>query len=142
VGKSMRVKVLSYTPQSEDIEYLPSRKSGKTLTDSGMQTNLAEQAKYRQMSHKQATQAFLQACADRDWDKFLEFWPFSGIDQRVKDYLGGLEVISLGEPVRSSNPDHRFVPYKIKLASGQIIEHRFSLVKDKNTGRFYIDGGI
>jgi len=138
----MRVKVLSYTPQSEDIEYLPSRKSGKTLTDSGMQTNLTEQPKYRQMSHKQAAQAFFQAFTDSDWDELLKIWHLPGIDQRVKDYYGGLEIISIGEPVRSSNPDHRFVPYKIKLASGQIIEHRLSLVKDKHTGRFYIDGGI
>ena len=35
----------------------------------------------------------------------------------------------------------RFVPYEIKLESGDVIKHNLALKKDGKTGRWWDDGG-
>ena len=65
---------------------------------------LPDNVKYEQMEPKEVAQAFFQACADEDWDEFLKFWTASEADQQIKDYLGGLQIISIGEPFKSE-PD-------------------------------------
>jgi hypothetical protein len=34
-----------------------------------------------------------------------------------------------------------FVPYQIKLKSGEVLKHNIALKKDKKTGRWFVDGG-
>ncbi len=67
----------------------------------GQPKELANNEKYEQMGPKETTQAFFEACADEDWDEFLKFWSASAADQRIKDYLGGIEIVSVGEPFKS-----------------------------------------
>ncbi|MHC4527675.1 MAG: anti-sigma factor family protein, partial [Planctomycetota bacterium] len=62
---------------------------------------LPDNERYEKMTPREAAQAFFQACTNQDWDEFLRFWPASGVDRRIKDYLGGLELVSVGEPFRS-----------------------------------------
>jgi hypothetical protein len=79
---------------------------------------LPDNAKYEKMTPKQAAEAFFKACAEKNWDEVLKFWPMSGMDERferMKEYLGGLEIVSIGEPYQSGNYPGWYVPYEIKL---------------------------
>jgi hypothetical protein len=60
----------------------------------------------------------------------------------MKDYLGGLEVLELDEPFQSASYAGWFVPYKIKLRSGDIKQHNLALRNDNPAHRFQLDGGI
>jgi len=103
---------------------------------------LADNKKYEQMGPRETAQAFFDACADENWDEFLKFWTASAVDQRIKDYLGGLEVISLGEPFKSGQYPGWFVPYEIKLKSGGVKKHNLAVRNDNPAQRYIVDGGI
>ena len=103
---------------------------------------LPDNEKYEQMEPKEVAQAFFQACADEDWDEFLKFWTASEVDQRIKDYLGGLEIISIGEPFKSDRYSGWFIPYEIKLKSGDIRKHNLAIRNDNPAHRYTVDGGI
>ncbi len=103
---------------------------------------LPDNAKYSQMGPREVAQAFFQACSDENWDEALKFWTMSRFDQQFKLHLGGLEIIEIGEPFKSGNYSGWFVPYEIKLRSGQIREHNLALQKDDDANRFYFDGGL
>ena len=108
----------------------------------GQPEELADNGKYEQMGPKEAAEAFFQACADENWDEVLKFWPASAVDQRLKMYLGGVEVISLGEPFQSGLYPGWFVPYEIKLQMGGIKKHNLAVRNDNPAKRYVVDGGI
>jgi hypothetical protein len=68
----------------------------------------------------------------------------SPVTPDLKQYLGGLEILSLGEAFtsRAYTPTGRFVPYQIKLKNDGVQKHNLALKKDEKTGRWYVDGGI
>jgi hypothetical protein len=103
---------------------------------------LPDNVRYEQLTPKQAAQAFFAACADEDWDEFLKFWSASRVDQRIKDHLGGLEIISLGEPFQSGSSRSWFVPYEIRLKSGRVRKHNLAVRNDNPAKRYIVDGGI
>jgi len=94
------------------------------------------------MEPKEVARAFFQACADENWDEFLKFWSASEADQRIKDYLGGIEIISIGEPFKSGRYSGWFIPYEIKLRSGDIKKHNLAIRNDNPAQRYVVDGGI
>ena len=103
---------------------------------------LPDNEKYAAMTAQQAARAFFEACAREDWTEVQKFWR-SSVDDRIKQYLGGLELVSLGEPVTSALAGTaQVVPYEIKLKSGYVKKHGVGLKKDGKTGRWYVDGGI
>jgi hypothetical protein len=70
------------------------------------------------MTPRQAAEAFFKACSEKNWDEVLKFWPMSATDQRfeqMKDYLGGLEIVSIGKPYQSDYYPGWYVPYEIKV---------------------------
>jgi outer membrane lipoprotein-sorting protein len=103
---------------------------------------LADNEKYEQMGPKEMAQAFFEACADEDWDEFLKFWSTSAVAQGIKDYLGGLEIVSIGEPFKSGRYAGWFVPYEIKLRSGRIKKFNLAVRNDNPAKRYVVDGGI
>jgi hypothetical protein len=103
---------------------------------------LPDNERYARMSAEEAARAFFQACADNDWDEVLKFWSASALDQRFKDGLGGLEIIHIGEPFKSGQYPGWFVPYEVKLTSGQIRKHNLALRNDNPAGRYHVDGGL
>jgi hypothetical protein len=79
---------------------------------------LPDNDKYAKMTPKAAAAAFFKACADRNWAEVLKFTPMQESDprfERMKDYLGGLEMVSLGEPYQSDKYAGWYVPYEIKM---------------------------
>lgn len=81
---------------------------------------LPDNEKYVNMTPKQTAEAFFKTCADENWGEFLKFWPMSAVDDNLKSYLGGLEIISIGEPFKSGLYGGWFVPYEIKLRPQEI----------------------
>ncbi|MBA7646192.1 hypothetical protein ES703_53954 [subsurface metagenome] len=101
---------------------------------------LPDNEKYEKMTPKEAAEAFFKACAEENWDEFLKFWPISGADERterMKEFLGGLKVISIGEPFKKGKYPGWFVPYEIKLPP---IEVNLELSNANPAGRFVITG--
>jgi len=64
-------------------------------------------------------------------------------DDEFRQYLGSLELISLGEAKTSALAGTaQFVPYEIKLKSGEAGRHEIAMKKVRKTGGWYVDGGI
>jgi outer membrane lipoprotein-sorting protein len=101
-----------------------------------------EGEKYRQMTPKQMAEAFFKACSEENWDEFLKFWTYSAVDDKMKNYLGGLQIISLGEPFKSGLYPGWFVPYEIKFKNGYIKKMNLSVRNDNPAKRYVVDGGI
>ncbi|UCG57848.1 MAG: hypothetical protein JSU70_23655, partial [Phycisphaerales bacterium] len=76
------------------------------------------------------------------WDEFLKFWSASAVDERIKNHLGGLEIISIGEPFKSGRYPGWFIPYEIKLSSGGVRKHNLAVRNDNPAKRYVVDGGI
>jgi len=107
---------------------------------------LPDNERYEKMTPQEAARTFFQACAQEDWDEVLKFWAASRIDDSLKAYLGGLEIISIGEPFQSEGYARDglgwFVPYEIRLKSGQVKKFNLAIRKDNPANRFVVDGGI
>jgi outer membrane lipoprotein-sorting protein len=102
---------------------------------------LPDNEKYASMTAEQAARAFFQACGRADWAEVGKFQlaPFS---EQIREYVRGLELVSLGESYTSQGYPGRFVPYELKLRNGEIKKHNLALKKDPRTGRWFVDGGF
>jgi hypothetical protein len=103
---------------------------------------LPDNEKYANMTPKEAAQAFFTACAEENWDEFLKFSTDSRVSEGTKQYLGGIEIVSLGEPSKSGGYGGWFVPYEIKLKDGSLKKHNLALRNDNPAKRWIVDGGI
>lgn len=107
----------------------------------GTPKKLSDNEKYEKMTPKEAATAFFQACAEENWEEVLKFKTSSRIDERTKAYLGGLEIISIGEPIHSEGYASKdlgwFVPYEIRLRP---IEQNVQLSNTNSADRFVITG--
>lgn len=103
---------------------------------------LPDNDRYARMSPAEAASAFFEACQAENWDEFLKFYPVSSVEPRIKQYLGGLEIISLGEPFQSGQYPGWFVPYEIKLKMGTVRKHNLAVRNDNAAHRYMVDGGI
>ncbi|MCP4258629.1 MAG: hypothetical protein GY774_14180 [Planctomycetes bacterium] len=101
-----------------------------------------ELEKYEKMTPKEMTIVFFQACADEDWDELLKFLPDSEVRQKTKDYYGGLEIISIGEPFKTDDYDGWFVPYEVRLKSGEIKKWNLAVRNSNAAQRCMLDGGF
>lgn len=103
---------------------------------------LPDNEKYEKMTPKEVAQVFFKACAEENWDECLKFWPMSAVDKDMKQYLGGLEIISIGEPFKSGRYGGWFIPYEIKLKDGYVKKHNLAVRNDNPAKRWMVDGGI
>ena len=63
-------------------------------------------------------------------------------NERVRNYLSGLQVVSVGEPTNSFGPNMLFVPYKIRLSDGTEKELQLHVGQDPRTQKYFFKGGI
>jgi hypothetical protein len=101
---------------------------------------LPDNQKYASMTAEQAARAFFEACARKDWVEVGKF--VSPVNQQLKDYLGGLQLLSLGESFSSKAYAGRFVPYEIKLSDGTVKKLNLAIRNDNPSARWQVDGGI
>jgi len=103
---------------------------------------LPDNEKYARMSPEEAARAFFEACAREDWDEVLKFENMSAVPESTKKYLGGLEVIHIGKAFKSGGYAGWFVPYEIKLKSGDIKKFNLAVRNDNPAKRYVVDGGL
>jgi outer membrane lipoprotein-sorting protein len=109
---------------------------------------LPDNEKYASMTAEQAARAFFEACSREDWNEAAKF--MSPVTPRLKQYLGGLKIVSVGEPFASKTYPGQFVPYEIKLPvpiwglHWLHYDKKFNLAirKDNPAGRWQVDGGL
>jgi len=101
-----------------------------------------ELEKYENMTPKEMTIVFFQACADEDWEELLKFMSDSEIRQETKDYYGGLEIISIGESFKTDEYHGWFVPYEVRLKSGSIKKWKLAVSNRNIVQRYMCDGGF
>ena len=109
----------------------------------GQMKMLPDNAKYAAMTSEQAARALLEACGREDWTEAAKF--FDPLTASYKQELGGLQVISVGAHFTSAISllnGAEFVPYEIKLSNGHVKKFNLALKRDRNTQRWYVDGGI
>ena len=104
---------------------------------------LPDNEKYAAMTSEQAARALFEACGREDWTEAQKF--FNPLTGSMKEYLGGLQVVSIGTHFTSAISlisGAQFVPYEITLKNGEVKKHNLSLKRDRTTQRWYVDGGI
>ena len=79
---------------------------------------LPDNAKYAAMTPQQVARAFFEACGRQDWTEVEKYDSF--LTDGSKQFLGGLEIISVGDPFKSKPYPGWFVPYEVKLPSQEI----------------------
>lgn len=100
---------------------------------------LPDNEKYQNMTPKETAKAFFEACGKEDWNEVLKFWSSTAIDERLKASLGGIEILSIGEPFQSKGYGGWFVPYEIKFKPKEI---NLRLSNANPAGRFVITGEL
>ena len=152
------------------VHVVHQRDAAASLFTSKTELTDADNAKYQQQTGTmpaEVAQTFFDACAKEDWSTVGKFWQGT-LDDRIKNYLGGMEVISLGKPFRARisiaallelQPNVRgqlkgmgkkkdfqgpqvFVPYEIRLKDGTVRKWQLAIRCDNPEHRWYFDGGL
>jgi len=99
------------------------------------------------ISAKKAARKFFKALSDEDYKTITPVWDELRIEdkskmEQLKSFYGGLEMISIGEPFKSGLYPGEFVPYKVKLRSGKVLESNLAIRNDNPSKTWEVDGGI
>lgn len=97
-----------------------------------------------EMTPEGVARAFFEACSRSDWEEAAVFGCYYVNSPKLREWLGGLKLISIGKAFRSGAYPGRFVPYKIELASGEVKEHSLAVRNDHPSakGQWIVDGGL
>jgi hypothetical protein len=113
-----------------------------------LQTRLTPQ---QSTEAQQTARDFLEALGKKDWSAAAGFWPsyaskgrhFDDVfNDKIKDYLGGLEIVSLGTPYKEAPYPGVFVPYEIRFQNGETKQFRLAVRQDRPGQPWYFDGGL
>ena len=92
---------------------------------------------------KDAAEYFFKALAKEDWQAVSTVYPTNAVSQLLlKREFGGLTVLLVGEPFKSGMYPGYFVPYKVKLRSGDERSFNLAIRNDNPEKRWVVDGGI
>ena len=96
-------------------------------------------------SAEDAAKLFFTACSKYDWDIVEKLFPSlatAGNAKEIKDYIGGLKLISLGKPFKSGLFGGTFVPYEVKFKSGETKKMNLAVRNDNTEHVWLVDGGF
>ena len=110
----------------------------------------AQYASYAGSTPEQAARTFFEACGREDWAEVAKFWEPGTrypLNDEAKNYLGGLQVVSLGKPFSAwmrggEKYGGAFVPYKIRFKNGGVKRFHLQVRCDNPDKRWYVDGGF
>ncbi len=92
----------------------------------------------------EAAKLWWEALSKQDWETVYKLESSlknaSIIDEFKKEY-GGLQIISIGKSFKSGRYAGVYVPYEVKLKSGEILKHNLALRNDNAEKIWMIDGG-
>jgi len=101
---------------------------------------------YKNISSKKVTELFFDGMANNNWkqvEDVCDFFKSNTIKiKKIKEYFGGLKVITIGEPFKSGLYPGEFVPYEIKLKSGEIKKFNLVVRNDNRNKIWVVDGGF
>ncbi len=131
--------------QSSRAENLPSFASTTELSDD----ENAAYAKLTGMTPRQAAETFFDALQRKDALGAAKFWS-KGHDHSKSMFkrYGGMKVVALGNAFKGTwKGDRRpywgvYVPYEIQLKNGKVQKWQVALACDRETNRWYWDGGM
>jgi hypothetical protein len=102
-----------------------------------------ENARYAAMPADEAARGFFEACGRGDWAEVEKFWPgVVPLDDRIKEALDGVTVVSLGKPFNRPGFAATFVPYEIRFKNGETKKYNLAIRRDNPAGRWMFDGGL
>jgi len=88
---------------------------------------------------------FFGGMARDDWKLVGEACDFfsstSEKARSVKNQFSGLKVIKIGEPFKSGLYPGEFVPYEIRLKTGELVKHNLAVRNDNPNQTWIVDGG-
>jgi outer membrane lipoprotein-sorting protein len=121
---------------------LPQGVEWKELTD-----NYCVNETYKNATSKKAAELFFEGMAKKDWESLKEVWSALKMSSdekatKIESYYGGLTILKIGEPFKSGLFPGEFVPYEIKLSTGEIRKMNLALRKDNPAKIWVIDGGL
>jgi hypothetical protein len=96
-----------------------------------------EQSKVKEVATK-----LFQACAKEDWDGLSEVWPGLVLNEMQKSAVGGLEIISIGEPFKKDDSLTWYVPSEIKFKVRGIRKKNLRIIYDEATQKYMPRGGF
>jgi len=102
---------------------------------------LSDDEKRAQIAVKEVARALFQACASKSWDEFSKIWPGLSLNMMQKIYLGGLEIIHIGEPFKTDDSATWHVPYEIELKF-ETRKRNLHIRYDEATQRYIPRGGL
>lgn len=95
------------------------------------------------LTAKEAAQQFFMACAAKDWDTVRVFGGTIFADTpRIREFLGGLTLVSVGEPFKAGLYPGWFVPYEIKIQGKWTKKFNLAIRNDNPKKMWKVDGGI
>jgi hypothetical protein len=69
-----------------------------------------------------------------------------GLDEKrieqIKEYIGGLKIVSIGEPFKMGEFPGWYVPYKIRFKNGLVQDWDLKIRNDNPVKRYIFDGGL
>lgn len=94
------------------------------------------------MTPKEVAEAIFNAMAAEDWTTLQGFAGSALDDPAVRKLLGRLKVVSIGEPFKSGVYPGWFVPYEVRLPSGETKKGNLAVRSDNPEHRWQFDGGL
>jgi len=88
---------------------------------------------------REAALAFLEGAATGDWKRVAAVYQ---VDEKLRKYLDGIQVLSVGEAFRSGMYPDWFLPYEIRMPGGELKAHKQAVRNDNPQKRFIVDGGF
>jgi len=85
---------------------------------------------------------FFKSLASKDWSAVQQVVPQNPIQDSIKEFYGGLQILSIGEPVQSGLYRGFFVPCDVRLPNGKKRSFRLAVRNDNPEHRWYVDGGF
>ena len=100
----------------------------------------------KNVTSQHVAELFWLGIAKDDWKQVGEVSDFfrnpSEKVLRIKDYFSGLKVIKIGSPFKSGLYPGEFVPYEIRLKTGEIRRSNLAVRNDNPNKTWIVDGGF
>jgi outer membrane lipoprotein-sorting protein len=134
------VNQIDYNPTIEDAVFNPKLPENVYAVQEGMKA-LPDNQPYAAMTPEQTSRAFFEACGRGDWDEVAKYTPVP-FNDRMKNILNSLQIVSIGSSFKSESYPGVFVPFEIEAKNGESQKGNLALKKDPNSNRWYFDGGL
>jgi hypothetical protein len=97
---------------------------------------------YQQMQPEEVARAFLEACAEQDWDEASRYWWCSAVHPYLKKGMSRLTIISIGTPFKSGIYPGWYVPCEVKRWYREPRRLNLAVRRYEPAQRYIVDGVV